>query len=240
MSPWKEIDFMQRARFRILLASLALLLVALPVTPYLGEATRVLLAVLYCLIFASATFAVSEGPRTATVMRSLFAIAVGIQLFHVFGEPGFVLWLSRVCTVLFLLALVFLILRHVYKETRVNSETICAALTAYLLLGFIWANTYSLIDRIDPSAFDFPVSAEGGVLRTFSSETLLDELYFSFVTLTTLGYGEITPLSPTASMLVISEAIAGQFFLAVLIARLIGLQIAHKTSPRDDETPLGP
>ena len=82
-----------------------------------------------------------------------------------------------------------------------------------------WALTYIVIDILDPTAFEqLAVSAWAGGT---------DYVYFSFVTLTTLGYGDITPLTPVAQTLAWLEAVVGQLYLAILVARLVGLHIVH-------------
>lgn len=229
----KRTSFMKSFRFRILLGASGLLFLVLPVGPYLGVAARVIVVTTYCLIFASAAFAVSEGPRSALIVRILAALAIVLQLASALTDTDAVLLASKVLGSMFQIVLVVLILKYVYRAPRVSSETICAALSAYLILGFIWASAFSILEHISPGAFSFPTSDAGKTLKAFELRELIDSVYFSFVTLTTLGYGDISPLSPAACMLAVSEAVVGQFFLAVLIARLVGLQIAHATGKND-------
>jgi len=101
----------------------------------------------------------------------------------------------------------------------VSLETIYGAIVVYILIGLMWAFLYSLTEFIHPHSF------------TFATELALDHkkslFYFSFVTLTTLGYGDIAPLSGPAKSLAMLEAIAGQMYIAVLIARLVGTHISQ-------------
>jgi len=99
-----------------------------------------------------------------------------------------------------------------------------AAVAAYLILGVIWSLAYYLIALRMPEAFSVQgpfTPGDGEVLRSHL-------FYFSFVTLTTLGYGDIVPVHPMVRMLVILEGIAGQLFPAILIARLVSLQVQSK------------
>jgi hypothetical protein len=103
---------------------------------------------------------------------------------------------------------------------RVDSERLCAALGAYLLLGVCWGVAYAALARVYPDAL-----LVGGATPS-QPLTLADTLYFSFVTLATLGYGDLTPTGPVTRGLAIFEAIVGQLYLAILVARLVGLQAA--------------
>jgi len=138
------------------------------------------------------------------------------------------------CGAAYLVVVIGMMLRHIFSHEKVTMNTISAALCVYLLLGVTWALVYSLIDLADPNAFHFALrsGAEGAAVRPvlqFGSGDTASAVYFSFVTLCTLGYGDIVPKSPTAEMAAISEAIVGQLYLTVLVARLVGLHIAGFT-----------
>ena len=104
--------------------------------------------------------------------------------------------------------------RHAVRASTVDSEHLFAALDAYLLVGVIFGVGYSLLDQVSPGLFGAPLEHDLDLSRAF---------YFSFVTLATLGYGDIVPASGTARGIAIVEAIAGQMYLAVLVARLVSL-----------------
>jgi hypothetical protein len=104
------------------------------------------------------------------------------------------------------------------------------AVAAYLLLGMIWSLAYYLITLPIPEAFSIQ-----GPFAQGDGESLQSHLfYFSFVTLTTLGYGDIVPVHPIVRMLVILEGVAGQLFPAILIARLVSLQVQSKRKTQGD------
>jgi len=122
---------------------------------------------------------------------------------------------------------IVLLLRRVFREqTDVTRDTIYGALTAYLLFGILWTFLYAAMDQAIPGSFTL-----GG-----RGEELFDRFMgFSFATLTTLGYGNIAPTNPRADALTSFEAITGQIYLTVLVARLVGLQLAQpKKSVRGD------
>jgi voltage-gated potassium channel len=148
----------------------------------------------------------------------------------VVGKWGNHLWPDVVPAELFLIAdLVFLafvvtrLLRFILRAPRVNSEVLCAGISGYLILGLIWIVAYMLAARLSPDAFAFsggPPSHQ--VMEGFTA------FYFSFATLTTIGYGDISPVSNAARMLSVMEAVTGMFYITVLISRLVAL---HSSKP---------
>jgi hypothetical protein len=121
---------------------------------------------------------------------------------------------------LFLALAIMALTRTVFSAKKVTGETIKGGISVYLLIGMLWAFAYQFLTLQDPGAL---ASSRGEVGAGHMQ-------YYSFVTLTTLGYGDITPVSWLARNLAVLEAIVGQIFLTVLIARLVGLH----TSARSD------
>ncbi len=103
---------------------------------------------------------------------------------------------------------------HTIQEQEINFEQIAAALSAYLLFGVVWGFAYFLLEAVVPGSLS--------IGDTFDRTQLGTYIYHSFVTLTTLGYGDITPLSQQARSLALVEAVVGQLYLAVLIGKLVG------------------
>ena len=174
-------------------------------------------------VFAVAS--VSEK-RGLLAVFSLLAVAIIAGTWYAYWFPGYsvALWVHSL-DVLFLALVVGAILAHVFKSTRITRETIAGAVCAYLLIGAMWAHLFSIIENVSPGSFaDNSIEMEAAS----SPEPMRDKTdrftYFSFVTLTTLGYGDITPMTRAAKNLAALEAIFGQLYLAVLIARLVGQQ----------------
>ena len=143
------------------------------------------------------------------------------------GRDGFLIG-EHLLEILFLGYVTVVLLKHLFRAERVSFDTICASICAYLLLATIWAMVYSVLDVMQPGSFVFAfVEAGQGSLMRFGDEKSVYSLYFSVVTMTTLGYGDIVPTSPAAQMLAAVEALTGQLYLAVLVARLVGLHIAQ-------------
>jgi len=112
------------------------------------------------------------------------------------------------------------IISYVLQQKNVTHDVIFGAICGYLLIGVSWGFTYSLVAFLEPGSFAMAASAQ-----TSQGDVLPDFFYYSFVTLTTLGYGDITPVAPFARSLSTLEAIVGQIYLTVLVARLVGLHI---------------
>jgi hypothetical protein len=122
----------------------------------------------------------------------------------------------------FLLFVVIGVLRAVLAAAEVTSEVVTGALCVYLLFGFVFGAAYVVLETIHPGSFALSTHPHDsqGLHRAL--------LYFSYVTQTTMGYGDITPATPPARSLATVQAIAGQLYLAVLVARLVALQIVHQ------------
>ena len=224
---------MRAHRFDILLGAMLLLLLSTPVVRLMARVWSPTLAhftvnLAYGLILLSAVFAVSQS-RRSVVIASLFALPAFLlhELRFLLGLDA-LLGVSHVFSVCFLGYTIFVLLKYLFASERVTLNTICAALCVYLLIGLVWANVYSLTAVIDPDAFAVNVAddAERETMRLDGVESIYP-LYFSLVTLTTLGYGDIVPVAAAARMLAAVEAVVGQLYLAVLVARLIGLHISQ-------------
>ena len=110
------------------------------------------------------------------------------------------------------------LLRFVLRAPSVNGEVLCASISAYLMLGLIWTIAYWLVAKVTPNAFAFNTGT-----GTRESMDGFNAFYFSFITLSTVGYGDITPVSKIARWLAATEAMTGLLYVTVLIARLVAL-----------------
>lgn len=140
-------------------------------------------------------------------------------------RPNLYLHLSNdAYSLLFLFYLVVLIIRQVFRAGPITMRRIQGSVAAYLLLGLLWAVAYEIVEVVSPGSFT--ISAQPGI-------PALPQLgYFSFTTLTTLGFGDILPISPAARSLVVLEALVGQLFPVILIARLVALEIEYHRGGR--------
>jgi hypothetical protein len=116
--------------------------------------------------------------------------------------------------------LALMVLSVVLRAGAVTRHQIQGAVAAYLLLGFAWAAAYEFLSLRDPAAFTGLAGAAGSPWT-----------YYSLVTLTTMGYGDITPVSPAARSLAVAEALTGQMYIAILISRLVALSMTRRDNP---------
>lgn len=116
-------------------------------------------------------------------------------------------------------------LQSVLSQREVTSETISMSLSVYLLLALVWALAYFLIHQARPDAFQFADATSG---QMTADRILPVFVYFSLTTISTTGFGDITPITLPARYLAAAEGIAGQFYLAILVARLVGLQMSSR------------
>ena len=239
---------LQRHRFATLLASLVLLLIAIAVVylfpdPHERILTGLSIALLFDLMLLSAVNAVCQTRKTMIVAIS---VAVPTAIFSVMSilvrsaitnETVYVIVyaINNLLAVVFVTLVIILVLDFLFRTRRVDANMICASLCVYFLMGIVWASLYSLCEVFQPESFIYAYTDEfERVNMVFGGEKSLVPIYYSFVTLTTLGYGDIVPASPPAKILAILEAVVGQIYLTVLVARLVGLHIAHVTSPPTD------
>jgi len=110
--------------------------------------------------------------------------------------------------------------RQVLFTGVIDANKIVGAICIYLLLGLIWTLLYLLIAQAIPQAFN-------GLEHLVWYDNFSDVAYYSFVTLTTLGYGDISPIIPIARFVVYMEAIVGVFYMAILVASLIGIKVSE-------------
>jgi len=113
----------------------------------------------------------------------------------------------------------FLILDYVLRTDEVTGDEIFGAVCAYILIGFVWGHCFGLLDLLSPGA----IQKQNGTMQAG------DFFYFSFITLMTVGYGDMYPVSPAVRSMAIVEAMIGIIFLAVFISRLIA---QHAGRPR--------
>jgi len=177
-----------------------------------GFTTLVMLAALW-----------AAGGRAASILLFLPTIAAHLLAIEWGAAPIHIVALAL--RVLFFSYTTGLIVWRNVRGSEVTIDTIAGAACAYTLLALVWGNIYILLAVLRPGSFNIPVTWLMGASRDPSAALV----YFSFITLTTIGYGDITPLWPGAGGLAAAEGIVGQLYLAITIARLVGLHTSQRT-----------
>ena len=207
----------------VLLGSLVVLIFVIPALRSGAEGTTSLLVqIFFTLVFVSGLSAIAVSRATRVVGAVVFAGAIALYWLDYFDpHAGLGAW-TALGRVLATGLLTVLVLRQVFREGPITPQRIEGAVAVYLLLGFAWAGIYELIGGIWPGAFRFSDTPRD------RSELATSLAYYSFVTLTTMGYGDITPVHPAARSAAILEALTGQLFPAILIARLVAMELAAR------------
>jgi amino acid transporter len=134
-----------------------------------------------------------------------------------------VLATSRAFEIAFILFVTWVILRYIMTEREVTTDTVYGAVCAYILIGLVFAIAYGLLEMFEPGSFR-------GITTT-DPQLNWDFTYFSLVTMTTLGYGDITPVHELARSMATLQAITGQFYVAVLVARIVAIMSSKPSTP---------
>jgi hypothetical protein len=147
------------------------------------------------------------------------ALALLIRWASIAGVPGdHTAWRELSALITFGL-FAGVVMAQVYRAGPVTSHRIQGAVAVYLLLGLVWASAYALVHHLRPGAFTGSLDA-AALPQTW--------IYYSFVTITTTGYGDIAPVHPVARSLAIAEAVAGQLYIAITLARLVSLYVSSR------------
>ncbi len=208
-------------KFSFLLISLIVLLLLFPIVSEVFI-ERVIFDIFLSIVLLSAVYTVSPKRHVFTIALLLSLPTFAGMWSNYFLKNVYVTLVGWSFAVAFFGFIGIIVLSDVLKAEKVTTDTIHAAICVYLLMGVTWALLYSFMEGVRPESF---VISQGQL--SSATEYVPHFLYYSFVTLTTLGYGDITPITPAAKSFSYMEAVTGQIYIAVLIARLVGLHIAH-------------
>jgi hypothetical protein len=206
-----------------LLIALALFFIWAPFVEEI-EGGELIVSALFSLVLLAGVVAVADSKRVLVIAIVLAIPAIaGRWMNHFWPElvPPHVFLTAGLILIAFVVAN---LLRFVLRAPSVNADVLCASISAYLMLGLMWTLAYWLVDQLTPGgAFSFNTNAGTRSINGFTG------FYFSFITLSTVGYGDITPVSRIARWLAAMEAMTGLLYVAVLIARLVALYSTPKS-----------
>lgn len=182
------------------------------------------------LLAAILAFADNKRLRYTLIVLAIFA-ALGSWSAFSLGDSLLreLAVIDRGAGILFLGLTTAAVLRRVITEARVTIDTLMGSACAYLLIAAVWGLSYSALEYAQPGTFTVAAASSQAVT---SASNFNDWLYYSFMTLTTLGYSDILPNLRAAGTLTWLEAMAGQFYLAILVARLVGLHLVPVTATK--------
>lgn len=179
---------------------------------------KTLIHIAFVGVIVSAIWDIARTHRLLMISLTLGIPAVAIRITSMVDTSQAPLINAAVATlgILFFAYVVFEIVWDITTSSTVTNDTIRGATCAYLLMGLAWASAYQLVSQIQPGAINLGTGTDIVQEQNFT--------YYSFVVLTTLGFGDITPVSGLAKGLTWIEAVVGQLFIATIIARLVGMR----------------
>jgi voltage-gated potassium channel len=210
---------------------------------------RLLLLALLVLIVGTAAVPRSGPAEIVNVILIAATLGIGVVELRAPGQPRLVPVTLAVCVILVTAMDYAVSLRHlplissggvaaisgiviwiaygaVMRPHRPVGDRIVGAICVFLLIGLGWASVYEMLDRAVPGSFRYPADS------AWTTPSAFRYRYFSFVTLATLGYGDITPVTALAGTLASLEAIAGQLYIGITVARLVALSLTDHADPR--------
>jgi hypothetical protein len=187
-------------------------------------------------LLAASVPAVRPSPRVRLVATVGLVVVLAIRIAVVHFDPEAAGWTvaAFLVTATYVAFVAVNVFSAVIRRTRVNANTVLGAICVYLLMAHVFAMVYVALQVHSPGSITGLASSATGTAGSPHSH-LHDYLYFSVITLTTLGYGDMLAVTPTARALVMIEAMSGQFFVAVFVARLVGSW--SSAVPPDDGDP---
>jgi len=216
-------------RFVSLMISLIVMLLLYPVMAELE------MLKLYGLVLAvelvMATYSIGQSRSHLWIAVSLCLPAVALQIVSFAHPTRWTMLMGDAAAIAFLGYVIFVIYRAVLRESSFTENNVAGAISVYLLIGIFWSVVYSIVAIVQPESFSsYKIDEVGGMVRYAGGA---DFLYFSFVTLATLGYGDISPKTPLAQTASWVEGVVGQLFIAITIASLVGMKVAdYQTKAR--------
>ena len=188
------------------------------------EGGELIVSGLFSLVLLAGVVAVADRKRVLVIAIVLAIPAIAGRWINHFRPDLIPPAVFLVAGLILIAFVVGNLLRFVFRAPSVNTEVLCASISAYLMLGLMWTMAYWLVDQLTPGgAFSFNTNAGTQSINGFNG------FYFSFITLSTVGYGDITPVSRIARWLAAMEAMTGLLYVAVLIARLVSLYSTPKS-----------
>jgi len=211
----------------LLIIEVSLIFVAVPLAG-MGVIPEMVVPALFVLLVIAILAVTSRSHVAAGLVLVAVALSPFGVLVHAEDPSVLTVWLSAIGRLLALAALSYVIAKAVFGPGRVTLHRVQGAIVLYMNFALLFFVVYRLLDTLIPKAFTGPGLPPAGM--EFGSGAAL--LYFSFSTLTTAGFGDITPVHPLARNLANVESMICQLYPATLLARLVSLELEHRRQPK--------
>lgn len=206
----------------LFLTVLVVIVFVLPLTNFVTQHAKAYIEISFSLMLILGTAVGRRSGRLFYVVLSFGIVTLAVRWTYLF-HPGFSP-LRETLTMADIVLLCYVLLTQVMAKGHITSTRIQGGIAIYLLMGIGWAHAYHIVGSYNPHAF---------VVTTGTPNTPSEWVYYSFTTLTTLGFGDILPVTRVSRMLCMGEALFGQLYLAVMIARLVALQVSESLLSSD-------
>ena len=224
-----------RHKYLLLLLALVAMLIwssfahRLPIRPVVTE-------VLAMVVLVTVFLVVFTRRRERTVALAIVVMAMALRWSRYIFPPqeGSILQpaVFHVLVAVFLALAVFVILHNIFAEKSVTRDQVLGTVCGYFIAGALWSHVYALVELAAPGSFALTPELAKQAMSWDGRVAIFN--YFSLVTLTTMGYGDVTPLHGPATALAVIEVVFGQFYIAIVVAQLVGIQLAQSMRPKSD------
>jgi hypothetical protein len=232
MEPSIEAGWVSRHRHLILLIGVVALQIVQPLLAHDSVAHRVLYDTAFGAVAVLVSFAifVRDWERWFALALLFPAIVANVAHYSVSERSqALAAVVFHLSSASFLAFAVAVILRDILRKRTIRVDEVLGAIVGWVLMGLIWGHLYAMTDRLIPDSFSVSTEIAGQLNEWHSRRALFD--YFSFTTLTSLGYGDITPTRAPAYTLTWLEVMFGGFYMAVIVAQLVGMKLAQAVDP---------
>jgi voltage-gated potassium channel len=238
-APWRSIkaqldeegavsERIEKHKHLLLLAAIVVLMVTQPMVAYESVAARILHDLVVAVVAAGVLFVVfgERWEKWTGVVLAVPAVILTIALYTVPNRSGHGAQIAyHLAVALYFGFAVLVIVRDIFRRRAITFDEIFGAFAGYLLLGVAWGSLYGLLELTTPGSFSLSPDIRWQLDYWHLRRALFN--YVSFATMATLGYGSVTPNTPLAHTLTWLEVIVAQFYLAVVIAQIVGMKIAR-------------
>jgi hypothetical protein len=214
-----------RDRCLFLLISLFSLILITPLFEGFVELTT-LLDIFITIIFLSSIYAISQKEQSLRIAVGLLLPVIAAMWLAYFVHVPYLSLVGDCCSILFFAFTIIIILSTLFREVEITLDVIYGAVAVFLLMALMWTFIFDVIEYLHPGSFL--------ITESLRQDNRTHFMYYSFVTITTVGYGDILPVSLTARAFSIVEMVVGQIYLIVLIARLVGINIAQSMEKKSN------
>jgi len=217
--------------FQSLLVTILFMMIAYPLLPP-SNFTSIIFQILVTGILIFSIYSLIQNKRQFAIGLFLAVPTLALGWIGLYTSAHFITITGLMFRILFFGYIVFVFLTSIFKTKKITSDLIYGSVCIYFLMGIGWSFIYSLAEVIRPGSFELSSIVQGTEITAYDTHSIFPHfIYFSFTTLTTLGYGDILPKTLSSKFLTSLEAITGQFYVAVLVARLVALHLIQNPTP---------